>query len=85
MRTSGTAGAVIIVLTAVLRMGSTGRAQDEHGVTPADIERGDRFAAGTCARHASKLKTFEILDEACFPSSQVLDCLVCKICMAGHP
>ena len=49
MRTSGTAGAVIIVLTAVLRMGSTGLAQDEHGVTPADIERGGQTFLASCA------------------------------------
>ena len=37
------------VLAAVLRMGATSRAQDEHGVTPADIERGGQTFLASCA------------------------------------
>ena len=50
MRTTSLVSATVAVMLAgFLRMGDTGLAQDEHGVTPADIERGGQTFLASCA------------------------------------
>ena len=49
MRISGMMAAVCVLLASVFGTGATGLAQDEHGVTPADIERGGQTFLSACA------------------------------------